>query len=51
MREDKDWKGPLLVAKPDKPFDVGLSRVGSTDVASLSCVGAGLGFDSGGAEV
>ena len=51
MSKGEDWKDVRLVAKPDEPFRVGLSRMGSGNVGSLSCVGGTLGFDSGGAEV
>lgn len=44
--EGFDWN-VRLVAKPDGPFGVGLSRMGSNDVVTLSCVGATLGVDSG----
>ena len=50
MSEGEDWKA-VLVAEPDEPFGVGLSRMGEGDVGTLACVGATLGFDSGGAEV
>ena len=48
--EGRDWKA-VLVAKPDEPFGVGLSRMGNSEVGTLACVGATLGFDSRGAEV
>ena len=50
MSEGEDWKDTRLVAKPDEPFNVGLSRMGSGDVANLACVGGALGLDSGGVE-
>ena len=50
MSEGEDWKG-RLVAKPDEPFGVGLSRMGEGAVGTLACVGATLGFASEGVEV
>lgn len=47
MSESEDWK-ERLVARPDGPFEVGLSRLGSGEVAGLACVGAALGVASGG---
>lgn len=51
MSEGEDWKDVRLVAKPDEPFNVGLSRMGGVDVVTLACAGAMLGFASEGVEV
>ena len=53
VSEGDDWKGRLVV-KPDEPFVVGLSRMGSSDMEKMSCAGACLAFrliDSEGADV
>ena len=50
VSEGDDWRG-RLVAKPNEPFGVGLSRMGSNDVGTLACVGATLGLESESGEV
>ena len=50
MSESTDWKDVRLVAAPDEPFKVWLSRMGSGDMMNLMCVGGALGFDGSGGE-